>query len=367
MGKTQSVRTFLARVAEQRSGFKFGEPERVKEDGLAAVIPILRVTSRKRQYVTFPETEKVDVTDTGRIDQFLLRNGEAECVFVRAGTIFKGATQERCLVRSAVVFPGKEQPLEVRCVHQSKGINRGSKTSYGGISPLEMDKSSHDAGYRPKSQHDYWSAVSEYSRAVKGEAYREPSHEVRTSGGIVMPQQVGHARRSILRAQGMSAYAHGMLPDDEVSTAYSTSSAQTKHDDLHSTVHEFATNIDDVLRRVKRQPNQVGLGVITDKGCETIELFDLPDSWAALHQDAVKRVGQDLSRKAEDVFQYKPEYAVKTVCAVLADEYQENVILEVRGNGDPPVRITGLTSERFIGEVVELDGHVIHVVLNRRM
>lgn len=357
MGKTQSVRPFLARVAEQKQGFSFGEPERIKEDGLAAVVPILRKTSVKRQYVTFPEATKVLVNDTGRISEFLVKNGEEASVFLRAGTIFKGATQERCLVRSAIVFPGKEQSIEVRCVHQSKGIRPGTQTTYGGISPLEVDQGNYQPGYRPKDQSSYWQNVNAYSRAVGG------SPPAARQLDEAMPVACWDG----LSSSSSSSYSSS--GEVEVRTAGGLGQAfrATKHDDLRTTVHEFSANIDDVLRRVERKPNQVGLGIITDKGCQTVELFDLPDSWAALHTDAVRRVGQDLSRKGEDVFQYKPEFALKTISAVLADEYEENLILELKANGDPAVRIIGLTSERFIGEVVELEHRVIHVVLNRRV
>src|SRR5262245_18914658 len=139
MKTAQSVRTFLQRVAGEQQGFRFGDSERVQEGGLCAVVPILRHTTLKRQYITFPETDKVEVKDTGSIQAFTALNECQENVFVRAGTIFKGATQERCLVRSAVLFPGKVSILEVRCVHQSRGISPGSKTAYGGISPIELD------------------------------------------------------------------------------------------------------------------------------------------------------------------------------------------------------------------------------------
>lgn len=356
------IAAFLGSVARNRRGFKFGPAERVQEGGLAAVVPILRKTSLVRQYVTFPEALAFTaVKDTGSIHVFTVHNTGAANVLIRAGTIFKGATQERVLVRSAVVFPGKPATVEVRCVHQTRGISPGAETTYGGVSPKEVDMGTYTVGFKPADQTKYWQEVQTYSSTIVGTVpgqaammYAAPVHgerEVKTKGSILAPAA------QILRARGVRGQ--------------SVWSGQpgyggTKADDLHSNVEAFAANIDEVLKRVKRMPNQVGLGVITEKGCETIELYDVPASWEAFHGDAVKRVGQDLSRKGDNVFDYKPEYATNTVAAVLADTYAENVILDHRpSNGEPAVRVVGLTGGRFIGEVVEIDGRVAHVVLNR--
>lgn len=397
MAKSSSVRAFLSLVAESKRGFKFGEPERIQEDGMCAVVPILRKTSIRRQYVTFPESPQVVVNDTGRIDHFSAKNPTEHNVFVRCGTIFKGSTQERCLVRSAVLFPGKTADLEVRCIHASRGIQGGASTKYGGVVPFELDQSSYGNGYKPADQHAYWDGVESYvgkTGMASGAAHSDVMSQqwagqrfTRHPSGLMAPQGIlrhmahdGESDESV----ASSYSASGALPQPtsplpryggEVKTAGGirlpsstscSSSSSSSSSDLHSTIEAFSTNIDDVLRRVKRLPNQVGLGVITDKCCQTIELFDVQDSWAALHGDAVKRVGQDLSRK-NNAFEFNAEFAKQTVMATLADEYQENVILEHRpSNGEPPVRIVGLTSERFLGEVVEIEGRVIHLILNRR-
>ncbi|PYV62230.1 MAG: hypothetical protein DMG97_40895 [Acidobacteria bacterium] len=70
--------------------------------------------------------------------------------------------------------------------------------------------------------------------------------------------------------------------------------------------------------------------MITESGCKTIELFDVPASWEALHKDAVKRMGTELLRGPDNtsVFEYKPENAVNAVRSVLALPFKSNLIYE---------------------------------------
>jgi hypothetical protein len=77
-------------------------------------------------------------------------------------------------------------------------------------------------------------------------------------------------------------------------------------------------------------------------------------------------LGTELLRGPDNanVFEYRPENAINAVRAVLALPFKSNLIYEHKpSNGEPPVSIFGLTAKRFVGEVVELDGRVIHLVV----
>lgn len=354
-----SIPSFLQHVAQQKHGYRFADPERIGENSLAVVVPILRKTSVKRQYVLLPESAETKVIDTGNISRFQIQNPTKENVFIRAGTIFKGPTQERALVRSAVVFPGQTAEVEVRCVHASRGISRGSQTSYGGTTPLQFDQAVYGKGFTGSGQNAYWQSAESYSLFCSGlgdvasSAPRMPSNVLRTS-----------SVRPFGARQPITTECSVPEPCERTSGGIGT-----KTDDLHTTIQNMASNLDDILKKVKCQKDQVGLAFLSDKGCQTVELFDVAASWAALHEDAVKRIGPDLARKdTEGVFDYKKEMACSTVAAVLADDYKINLIHEHRpSNGEPAVKISGLTSDRFIGEVVELDKRVIHLVLNRTL
>jgi hypothetical protein len=100
---TLSVNSVFKILSDQKLGFKFGDPDRPSDTSLACILPILRETTHKRQYITMPETEEVLVSDSGTINKINLKNGSKENVFVRSGTIFEGkGTQSRALTRSTV-------------------------------------------------------------------------------------------------------------------------------------------------------------------------------------------------------------------------------------------------------------------------
>ncbi len=77
-------------------------------------------------------------------------------------------------------------------------------------------------------------------------------------------------------------------------------------------------------------------------------------------------MGTELLRGEDktNVFEYKPENAVNAVKKVLGLDYKTNMIYEHKpSNGEPHVSIFGLTASRYVGEVVEVNGSVIHLVI----
>lgn len=401
--RAASVSKFLADVAEQRLGYRFGDALRVTPESLSVVIPIIRDTPLKRQYMLLCEVaDEVTITDAGIINRMRLHNRSKHNVFVRSGTIFRGKTQARALTRSAILFPGMVADLDVRCVHRSRGIKGGTRVEADGYTPLDIDKAVYKAGYVPNDQHAYWHSVHNY--AVTTRAYHKDQtkqdHTVDQSWRYAAARPQSKAQmtstKSYHRQPGITWTMGGDRPmlysaprDQQPGTFTSYDSieisgnlfdtqgaaeyiscghqAAARHDDLASIMDDVSSNLDAILAKVKRVDNQVGLGLVTEKGLQCIEFFDLDESWAAIHGDAVKRVGSDLARvDAENAFEFKPRAALNTLAAVLADDYKVNVIFKHKADGgEPSVRIYGLTSSRFVGEVVEVDNRVMHVSIIR--
>jgi hypothetical protein len=393
-----STQNILKVISDEALGFKFGKPDRPSEKSLACILPILRTTSHKRQYVTMPETEHLLVTDSGSIYKLNLKNSSKENIFVRSGTIFEGkGTQSRALTRSAVIFPGQEVGLDVRCVHQSHGIRSGSEFKYGGVTPFSVESSNYAAGYRPKDQSNMWKSVETFTTTSASMTGREPA--IQTSGSSLRSRlQRGQARGlRTMRSSGQSVQTHhSLFSNPDSSTAWNTSSSNAggiysshlgatedsfdlnvadpmldvpsypSSDNLKASFDEFAKNFDDILSKARLHDNQAGLALITDTGCKTVEAYDVPLSWESLHRDAVKRMGTELLRGPDNtsVFEYKPENAIAAVRKVLALPFKANQIYEHKpSNGEPHIEIFGLTAGNYVGEVVELDGRVIHLVL----
>jgi hypothetical protein len=364
--KNISASTILQLISEESMGFRFGKPERPNEASLACILPILRETSQERQYITLPETENVLVSDSGTINKINLKNASKKNVFVRSGTIFEGkGTQSRALTRSAVLFPGTEVALDVRCVHQTHGIRSGAEFKYGGITPLAVDSSVYAAGYRPQDQHTMWNAVRKTTASMRAMAGApEPAP--------VQPSRPGPAIRTTMRASSPEFMETGtpapptFVPPPAAMPAADLGGFERGTDDLKQNFDEFARNFDQLLSKAVLHENQAGMALITEKGCKTIEVFDLPASWEAIHKDSVKRMGTELLRESDNtsVFEYKPENAINAVRKVLGLDYKTNLIYEHKpSNGEPHIAIFGLTASRYVGEVVELDGRVMHLTL----
>jgi hypothetical protein len=354
MAKTLSKEAVLLAVAEEKLGFSFGKPDRPSEKSLACILPILRETTFVRQYVTMPETENVIVTDSGMINKINIKNTGKENVFLRSGTIFEGkGTQSRIITRSAVLFPNSEVALDARCVHASHGIRTGSNFKYGGTVPIAVENASYTAGFTPADQHTVWENVTKTTTTMNAMMGGE-----RVSADI--SGRVPGVRRTFTSRSSGIFGSSVSIPEEQPPLS------SFRQDNLKDNFDAFSQNFDDILSKARLHENQCGLSLITYTGCKTIELFDVPLSWEALHKDAVKRMGTELLRGEDktNVFEYKPEHAVEAVKKVLTMDFKTNLIYEHKpSNGEPHVAIFGLTSKQYVGEVVEMSGQMVHLTI----
>lgn len=383
MPKTLTKDSILQAVAEEKLGFKFGKPDRPNESSLACILPILRETTHKRQYVTMPETEHVIVTDSGTINKVNLKNSGKENVFLRSGTIFEGkGTQSRIITRSAVLFPGSEVALDARCVHASHGIRSGSEFKYGGTVPVDVETANYTAGFTPVDQSRTWANVQRATTTMNtmagrmGQQQQQPTRAMRSRTSPMASSRMQNWMRSpgfsLNKSADDSSERSGIINarldslSDINEQQFTNISAFAGSDNLKANFDAFAQDFSSILSKARLHDNQAGLALITVSGCKTIELFDVPLSWEALHKDAVKRMGTELLRGEDksNVFEYKPENAVNAVKKVLGLEYKSNLIYQHKpSNGEPHVSIFGLTASRYVGEVVEVNGMVIHLVI----
>jgi hypothetical protein len=360
MATTLERSSALKTLCDEELGFRFGDPLRVSEKSLAVVVPILRKTAAHRQYVTLPEAgSNVDIRDTGRIDRFEVKNHTEENLFIRFGTIFKGATQERSLLRSALVFPGAKVEVEVRCVHASRGIRPGTKTSYGGYTNLDYDQRiyAENFGTGKATQAHVWRTVD----AVSASMFQGGG----SSGTLNRDQRIRAESAPSWTSRIGRGYGWTPTATPPRGGAQAESEASPYGDDFASNLDAFTRNFEDVIRSVEMQEDQSGFALISSSGVETVETFDSPLSWKAIHEDAVKRIGAKLiDQPSLSVFEYKPEKAKEAIRAVLSKPFREKVIWEHKpNNGDPHVLITGLADDGYTGEVVEVDHRVIHLCI----
>lgn len=311
------VRQALLDIATERDGFKVGGPWRYSDASVVAVLPILREVARERAYITLAEAgERVRITEKGSVSRVGIENRGDVAVFLRAGEILAGATQERALVSSQVVEAGEKRDLEVVCVHQSRGLSTGTKFRTGGYTPRPLYQTLHARA----DQHTVWAGIGHYTATLASYAASHPSSDMAQARFEAVP-----------------------------------------HDDLVQASQKFSAAIKDILAKVPRVENQVGLATIGLEGVIAFESYDLSQSWSAVREAAVRQQGEDLSKVIEDadqVFQYRPERALEALRSLLTMAFSEE-----RSGGNGTWHSVRLKTRRYIGEATVYLNKVIHLYL----
>lgn len=337
---------YLKQITEEKNGFSFGESWRYGEDSLVALLPILRISKALRKYILLREAEDVEVSDTGNINKVRVFNGEKKPVYIRMGEIFTGKTQERTAVRSYIVMPKEKVDIEVRCVYASKGIIASQKMTSGGIGSSTTTRAFSKSAFKGRStnQGEVWDkirndATSMYSCAVNM-LVSDRIDEIKKDEGI---EDISNKRVEIIQ--------------EEVKK-----DVPNFTDDLKGNIEKFSKVIEKVLQKVPYFENQVGIATLDLKGVNGIELFDLKGSWKAFRDDIIKKEGENLSKEQKDSpFEYKKSKAVRVVKAILSLDFEERVSFK-----SADYKIINLNSEKYTGEITELNEKMIHCVLIRK-
>jgi len=321
-GKLGVIETITA-IRDEKEGFSFGEVWRFNEKAVSAVLPIIRKSDQKRAYKTLVESERVNVIDTGNIDDVRIENKEDVAVFIRMGEILKGDTQERSPTQSMIVMSGKTKTIEVRCIHETRGIAAGTKFKSGGIVPTEIESVMYRKG---GGQSQIWAGVRLYSH----------SREKATANYMASMGE---------EADGATINLIGSIKKDDLSDSYA----------------KYSTIIDDVIKKVPFLKNQAGLVIIDSLGFSGLEVYDLTDSWKMVRNAITKGSGSKLAEFDDGgVFEYKPERAVAIVLKALSQEFKVKSLKK-----DANTEIVRLESGQLIGEAAILKGEVIHLRIFR--
>lgn len=311
----KTIKNFINAIREEKEGFSFGDPWRFDEASLVAVLPVLRQSREKRNYIVLAEAKKFKIEDTGNINSVLITNEEKEPIFVRAGEIFKGKTQERATTISRVVMPGKTEKIDVVCVHQSKGIVKGTTFERGGFAPASVNVR--------ESQSEVWANSVNF---------------------------MSSAQDSLASLREVESISMGV-----------GSASWGKMDDLTTNIKEFSKAIETILKKVPFAKNQVGIVLLDTQGCAGLEAFNLSQSWKALKDDVIQREGEKISEvDKEGVFEYKPKKAKETTKKTLRETFEESTLYK-----DKDTQTIGISHGDFIGEATILKNKVIHLNLTR--
>lgn len=165
--KAPKVDKFISDITKEANKFSIGSPWRNSDLSVTCVVPVIRANKDKPDYLLLSQARDVDISDTGAIDRVRIKNNEKQPIFIRMGELLKGKTQERSVVISRVIMSGKEEIVDVKCIHASRPIHSGAKFSSGGIAPMR-DSLYSSTSLRGMSvnQATSWSNDSNYVRSV---------------------------------------------------------------------------------------------------------------------------------------------------------------------------------------------------------
>lgn len=329
MNKT---RAFVEALRTEQLGFFYGKPWRYAKENITCVVPVLRENANELpvKYVTLAGAgDKVEIKDTGRIDTALVLNHHELPVYLRMGELLMGDTQNRTLVMSRVVMPGAKVEVDIKCVHAGKGIRTGATFTGGTYTPGRESyyvNTLHTDGLRGVSQNCSWKEDRETSKKMK------TSFKTMSDSG-----------------------ARGFSGDDVLVTGFNL----TNDDNITKVRDDYNKAIQEVIKAVPLVDNQTGIAIIGQKGFESLDCYDIGTSWKDVKEGMVEKEGLSISQTdTSGVFEYKPDKASQLIKDVLAKGFEEKVLLDEDG-----CKIITLDFKDYVGEAVELDGEVIHLLV----
>ena len=325
--------------------YSFGKPWQLISESLSAALPILQNTLGSRDYVVAQEIPEnsVNILDTGQIQK--LRVNAADLitpVFVRAGTIFKGhGTQSRTVSIGMCLEPGRENTVDVLCVHATHGISANSHFSMErDVAPRKVEEV---LTSQNKNQSRVWAAACLRKSA--------PQITQCPECGSKRIMQTYDADRVCMDC-GITVF--GVLnrfADNMVANLYE--------------MNAFNKRIEDVLSKVPADlEKQVGVVIIDVKGVCGLEMFDHPDSWRAFSKSIVRNYADILAKgraEKEGLFALKVEKIAAEIEEFLrkATDLCENSVFK------NDISETWALSGELVGEYSVLGRHLVHVMLKR--
>jgi hypothetical protein len=366
----KDLKEFLTDVVEKRNGYDLGEPWKYSEESLLVVVPITRMNAPNRKYTTMYEVLKdLGIKDTGSINRVEMQNKAGQAVFVRAGTIFEGKTQNRAAQHSAVYKEGTKSEILVRCVHQTHGISPGSEMKYGSIAPMSVV-----SNLMMGNQSDVWNSVRNYTT---GGIHRESSEgrvgrDGEQTGWLGWTGFSGAPKATI---RNNSAKYRGRTYDtaDFAGGAafmgfLSETSPEcvipntTGSDDLLGYIKSQGKEaLDEMMQKVPLFENQAGAVIFNPLGVMALETFDSPKSWEAIKKEVIEKYGDHVSdTQAEHLFELNKDKIVPMLKKFIAglDKFEEKTIHQ-----DDLSETRAVKGDKVVGEYTLIKGRTIHCLL----
>lgn len=298
-------------IKPDQTKYRLGEPWKLPR-AAGFMVPIhMEKPYTSRDYVMLQEAEEsVTFTDSGGISGVNALNKKEKHVYIRKGTLLKGAgTQSRAPVHGFVLEPmNVVVEVPVNCIHQTHGIRDGAEFHASGVAPMSVQVA---LGEQSKT----WSSISKYSKKMS-----------RITSGL-----------------------GGIEVDNLVS-------------------YEAALESDPVVDALKNisgdHVDQVGIAVFDLDGLIAVEIFNHPASWKAFSGSIIRSYREVLTLEAGEFIEVRTEKAGEAFWRTIKQvESMTKVLITETSNS----RVWKLENQDNQGELVELEGKQIHLQINRRI
>lgn len=330
------LKTLMGALSTQTLGFSFGTPWRPGDDAITCVVPILRELkdAEERGYVTFEEAgDKLEIIDSGRINQATVANTGELPIFMRMGTLLKGDTQERSLTISRIIMPGVKTDIDIVCIHASKEIVGGARFRADGYTP------------------------------GKDTLFARTAYVSKSGGGVNQGASWRHDKMYYENTvRSFAGGGTGTLVSDMARAAASLNFAQVSADNMTETHQKVLDAFKDIAKDMPLFPNQIGFGLIDMNGFHSLDCFDLPDSWQAVKEAITGKEALKITEKDNSgVFKYDPDKAADVMKDATGQGYESETVFE-----DSNTKTIAFDTSDHIGEATMLGDKVIHLLMSRK-
>jgi len=357
----------LLDIAAEKNGYSIGDPWRMNEFSLAAVVPISRIvpSDYKRGYLLLSEVTKgVTIKDTGNINEMEIINHSGYAVFVKAGEYVAGGTQTRALAVSQIIFSEESIKVPCACVHASKGIRANQQVKVDGYAPTEVRNELYK-GYN-FDEDDETIDLFRHHEFPFGNGrpnvgiYR--NRDTYPRGRVIRYSYNHNIQNSVwgsVKSRSMADTGRVMsfAAHNDLSNSGRLNNYFTPLEDLAGRMNENEGKLKEVLEKIPIATNQTGLALLTFEGINSLENFEHPDSWNAFRKNLVKSEATKLvdQRDQNSLFEFKVEKAKEIIKNLLKADFKEKTVVDKENS-----QTTILETDKFQGEVVFLYNNPIH-------
>lgn len=303
--------------------------------------------------------DQLNMKDTGSISQVELQNRTNKAIFVRAGTIFKGETQNRASQHSGV-YTSKKENIDVRCVHQSHGIHDGAKMEFGDIAPMGVT-----SNLMKGDQFSVWQSVRRYTGHDRDIDFTP----IRSYGFMGSDNTYHTSYRSSPHRGGQSMSSFRLnrrIGEIPIRASHTEMNHNSAPDDLLGHMKELKKGqsmLDDMMQKVPLFNNQVGAIIFNPIGVVAVETFDHPKSWESIKKEIIEKYGDKImDKQVEHLFELKPEAILPSFHKFIKgmDKYTEKTIRK-----DEYSETRSIEGDGIIGEYTTVKGQTVHVLMIR--